>query len=86
MEMICESETIACIYLNTYFALHGDVQTSDGSIHLADNKFTIWTEYTAYVCVQFQHANLLTFDNFLDLWTREFRHVSIRTSKVLVTG
>jgi hypothetical protein len=86
MEMICKSEIVASAYLKTYFALHGDVQPSDGSIHLLDNKFTIWAEYTADVFVQFQHAIPLTFDDFLELWTRDFPHVSIRTSKVLVTG
>jgi hypothetical protein len=86
MEMICESETIALSYLKKYFALQGDVQSSDGSIHLADDKLTIWTDYTAISCVQFQHASPSTFDNFLELWTREFSHVSVRVSKVLVTG
>jgi hypothetical protein len=53
MELVCESEIIACIYLKNYFSLHGDVQSRDGSIHLADNKLTVWMEYTADVCIQF---------------------------------
>jgi len=72
--------------LKNYFSLHGDVQSRDGSIHLADNKLTVWMEYTADVCIQFQHANPLTFEDFLELWSREFPRVLIRASKVLVTG